>query len=621
MKKYWALIIACIIAFAYHYEYAMWLLRLPRGAIIFNDFALLTYQCQAARDFFAQSGTLWGYDPNFAAGLPLTFLWNSNVFLQSLAVIMKNYMVEDVIKIVLFASLMLFPLFFYWTMRNFGFARDHSCVGALLALLVFRLDTSMLFQITGMITAGIITWYSLFLFSLLYRFLNKQDMRSAFLLIVFAPPALLIHKTVVVILFVPAVVLLVHRARALQWQSWFVLAGAAAVTLAVNWFWLAPTFTYFKYKTFLAEAPFWQNRDVLRPLKDYFTLSVMANTVEWPDWWYGASYTLMLWVVASGGVAGLVRWRRQGRADLLLPMGITAAFLFVFGYYGAFVRVFAEVNPTRYLPVMNLLLVIPASAAFLGVYRSMTRLHANALFLSVALGACLVSYYHLERFDTLLQLRLGTPETREVTDLVEALRGLPGGGRVMLEDSGVMDREGGGQVYALSHLPAQFPRLTGKQFIGGPYPYMFVAQHRVEFHDGKFMGRELEDIPFVRIKEYMDLYDVKWVVSWSRRGRGYFDAYTDYFMPRKDVGRFRIYEVSRSHNAFVKGSGQLSSAYNRIAVQNVQAEDGVLILKYHWLDNMRCKPECLAERYPVEDDPVGFIIIKEPPSALEVLIP
>jgi hypothetical protein len=621
MRKYWALIIACAVAFAYHYEYALWLLRLPSGTIIFNDFALLTYQCQAARDFFTQSGTLWGYDPHFAAGLPLSFIWNSNVFLQVLAVAMKSYAVEDVVKIALFCSLMLFPLFFYWTMRNFGFARDHSCAAALAALLAFRLDTGMLFHITGMVTAGIITWYSLFLISLLYRFMKNQDMRSAALLIVFSPLALLIHKTAVVILFAPALALLVQHARVLRPRSWFVLAGAAAASLAANWFWLSPLFKLFKYKTFLAEAPFWQNRDLLRPLKDYFTLSVMTNTVEWPHWWYGAAHTLMLWVLLAGGAAGLLIWKKRGRADLYLPIGIACAFLFVFSYYGAFVRAFAELNPTRYLPVMNLLLAIPASAALLELFRRMNRLTANAFFLAVSLGACLVSFYHLERFEPLLKLRLGAPEMREVTDLVSALRDLPGGGRILLEDSGVMDREGQGQVYALSHLPSQFPRLTGKQFIGGPYPYMFVKHHRVDFHDGKFLGRELEDIPFAQLRDYMDIYDIKWIVSWSRRGRGYFDAYPEYFLRTRDIGRFRIYEVSRPHNAFLIGQGLAAASYNRIVVQNAVAERGKVVLKYHWVDGMRCEPDCRAEPYPVSDDPAGFIQVNEPAASFEILFP
>ena len=623
MKKYWALIIAAVVVFAYHYSYALSLLHLPDGTIIFNDYALLTYSGEAARAFHAESGALWGYDPHFMAGFPLTFIWNSNVFTQLACVAFPKADAALIVRAVAFMSMMLFPIFFYCTMRNFGLRRDQSLAGAAAGLLVFRLGVAGMFHVAGMVTAGMVTWFGLYLFSLLYRFMKHQDLPSALLLIVFSPLGLLIHKTVVVILAVPVLVLLIQNVRKLKLTSYIVLAAAAAGTLALNWFWLKPTFQFFKYKTFLTEAPFWQNRDLLRPLKDYFTLSMYANTVELSDrWWIGLSHTAMLWVLLIGGMAGLVLWRRNGRGDLALPVAVTAAFFFVFGYFGAFVQLFAEVNPTRYLPVMNLLLLIPATTAMLHVYRGIgSRITANGLFLAVALGVCMVSFFHLQRFDKLLQLRTGEPETREVTQLINELRAMPPQGRVLLEDSGVMDHEGPGQVYAMSHIPALFPQKTGKAFIGGPYPYVFVKHHWTDFHDGKIFGRNMDDVPFRRMKKYMALYDITRIVCWSSRARDYFNAYPDYFRPEKNVGYFQIYTVARKPDSFLRGSGTARATYNRIELTDVKPEGGEIIIKYHWLDSLRTDPPLKISSVRFMDDPIGFIRIQNPPPALKIVNP
>jgi hypothetical protein len=143
----------------------------------------------------------------------------------------------------------------------------------------------------------------------------------------------------------------------------------------------------------------------------------------------------------------------------------------------------------------------------------------------------------------------------------------------------------------------------------------------VDFHDGKFLCRELEDIPFSKMKQYARLYDVKWVVGWSSRAKRYFDAYPEFFTPVRDIGWFRLYMTPIQPTPFLKGSGVAHATYNRFELEDVKPEDGVIVLKYHWLETLRTMPPRKISRVRVMDDPVGFIRVHNPPRHFEIVNP
>lgn len=619
MKKYWTLIAGALVLFAYCYQHAMSILMSPPGDLIFNDFSVLSYQVNAARAFFAESGTFWGYDPSYMAGYPLTFIWNSNVALQVMGVALRGVETGVVIRLFVFMSILLTPLFLYWTMRNFEFSRAGSVAGAIAATLFCRLSVPMLFTVTGMVTAGVITYLSVFVISLLFRYYVRPDLRCALLLLIFCPLALLIHKTIIVIVFVPVVILDVVNFRKIRVTAILWLAVVAAVSVAANWFWIGPMLKFMKYKTFLWDAPFWTNRDLLLPVKDYFTLGAKVGTVDYGL--IGLAHTAALWLLLVGGIAGMAEWRRRRDARFALFAG-TTVFLFFFCYYGSFSARLAELNPTRYLPVMNLLLAVPATDALLRLRRKAGEgLAVPGLFLAAALGGCLVTYTHLQKFDAPLRLRLGSAETADVDALIAKLKKSPPRGRILLEDSGVMDAEGGGQIYAYSQLPARFAELTGRQFIGGPYPYVFEKYHFAEFHDGQLFGQKIEDVPFEKMKGYAELYDITRVVCWSSRSGFYFDSYPEYFRPEWRRGPFRVYTVAREENPFISGSGKIGSTVNRIELRDIKAERGAVVIKYHWADTLRTVPRRKIERFSAGGDPIGFIRIVDPPKNIRVVNP
>ena len=136
-------------------------LNLGKKEINFNDFSILKYQAEAARKFHKKSGELWGYDPHFMAGYPLDFTWNSNVAIQWTAVKYKKVPVDHILRILLVFGMAIFPLVFWISAKNFSFDTDAASFSMILGGLYFIIGLPIMFFLTGMITAGIASYFSI----------------------------------------------------------------------------------------------------------------------------------------------------------------------------------------------------------------------------------------------------------------------------------------------------------------------------------------------------------------------------------------------------------------------------------------------------------------------------
>ncbi|MEW5945472.1 MAG: hypothetical protein AB1742_04660 [bacterium] len=590
-------------------------LFLPDGTPLFNDFALLQYTMSAARNFYAADGRLWGYDPHFMAGYPLTFIWNSNVALQAIAVIFRNVPSWLIARWFLFFALASTPVMLFLSFRNFGFAPRRALAGSALAILYVRLGAVSLFHLTGMTTAGLSTIFNLLALSLLFSFLTRRRSRTLLALLIAFPLAPFIHKTAPVVLLPPTAVLIALHLKTLKAKDWTALAALAALTAALNSFWALPILRFLHYKLLLTEAPFWQNYDLLRPLRDYFIPVMRINNLAFGGV-HGALHTLLILAILVLGASGLIM-RRKTDKNLSISLGAAALFLFILGYYGSFWSVTAQLNPTRYLVSLNLILIFPAAAALstaaenLENRRILTHAASAALSITAMLALFAWSLHWLNPFYRLLGITPGG----DTALLVSSLSSLPpGGGRILFEDSGVMDREGPGQQYDHIQLAAILPPRTGREFIGGPYPHVFLIHRFASFHDARLFGRDIDDFPPDDLRARLHLYDVRWIVAWSSKSRKYLDYFDRDFTRSTVVGRFAVYEFTGwNQGAFLKGAGVITADFNRISAQGVSPVNGEVIIGYHWMDGIASSPPLTVERAMILDDPVGFIKIKNPP--------
>ena len=134
-------------------------------------------------------------------------------------------------------------------------------------------------------------------------------------------------------------------------------------------------------------------------------------------------------------------------------------------------------------------------------------------------------------------------------------------GRILIEDSGFLDTQGKdisvwGHQFYLTHFPALLPYYTKREFIGGPYPYSLIRHHFAEFHDGILFKRPLDTFTLPELQSYFDLYNIKWIICWSKKSKEYFNRYPDYLLKNNTINRFYTYTVNRKPSFFYKGEGE-----------------------------------------------------------------
>ena len=78
-----------------------------------------------------------------------------------------------------------------------------------------------------------------------------------------------------------------------------------------------------------------------------------------------------------------------------------------------------------------------------------------------------------------------------------------------------------------------------------------------------------------------------------------------------------MYRVRAEPSYFVRGKGEIASqSLNSISVTNAAGPE--LVLRFHLMETLRCRPNCSIERAPEPHDRVGFIRVPNPPPAFEI---
>ncbi len=179
--------------------------------------------------------------------------------------------------------------------------------------------------------------------------------------------------------------------------------------------------------------------------------------------------------------------------------------------------------------------------------------------------------------------------------------------RILFENSGrvTYHKHNGG------HLPGLLSFYTNREFIGGPYPY---GRGFTNFYEGRLFARPIEQFSFHQLKEYMELYNIKWIISFYPSAVECFNSYPEYFIFKEKIGDFSIYVVNREPNYFIKGEGSIKADFNNIELSEIKGEE--IIIKYHWISTLKTKPERSIGAVKMLEDPSGFIKIINPPATL-----
>jgi hypothetical protein len=169
-----------------------------------------------------------------------------------------------------------------------------------------------------------------------------------------------------------------------------------------------------------------------------------------------------------------------------------------------------------------------------------------------------------------------------------------------------------GRIHDKGHLAGYYAYTSDREFIGGPYTYRYFAG----FWDGFVFGKPIEEHSKVAFAEYLDLYNIGWVLAHSEASINYFNT-LDVLSPSFTYRELQFYKVNREHSFFYSGTGNITkTAPNIIQLNSLMGDE--VVLKYHYIEGLVADEPAQIEPIMLANDPLPFIRIVNPPSRLSL---
>ncbi len=593
-----------------------------------NDFSLLLFFIHAGRSFFSHSGRLWGFDPYFMAGYPLDFIWNSNVCLQVVSVLVPWLPAALIIKGV-YAACFIAPVgTLYAGLRLLGCTKGVTILGTMLGVSYCMKGLPMVHAAVGMITGCLVIHLAFLTTCLAVRFVFKGGVRTGLALAISVPLTLLVHKTSVVILLIPLVTLFIlglgtgvaplhERGRRL-----LVLIGICLLAVLFNSFWIVPMLHLLPHKTFLKGTLFWQSHYLLRPIKDYLWVHQSLGIVTSS---HKPGLMLLRQCIMVLALLGTISSLRSGERKCTLMFLVSSVYLFFLTYFGSFFSLTEQLDPARYDGGLNMFLiplVCKGLEVIVGWFRSRGWAYAPGLavigFCVFLLGAHLLPSFYT---DVRACCRLTTELPQPLHDLEDWIRyHTSQEARILIEDSGYFDRHGPGYAYYHTYFPSLLPERTARSFVGGPYPYVFLDYHYTHFQDGRLLGRDLAAYSREELDGIFERYNIGWIIVWSDEAKRCLEQFSDWIHKDRDIDKFSVYTVDRTHSYILKGSGRARATYNEIILEQLEPDDGEIVLSFHYVETLTTDPLIPLASKNLGEDPIGFIVLKSPPERVRIYL-
>jgi hypothetical protein len=430
-------------------------------------------------------------------------------------------------------------------------------------------------------------------------------------LLALLPLTLLVHPLSFVFLVVPMVALYGGSARRLAMADHLRVAGLALMGLGPSLLWLWPSLRFATLLTGerrLGQAGPWHL------LSDYFDLLVSPLTT-------GAIATKTLFRFLVLGAAGVALWRlaRAGdrRARLL---GVAVGWGLLLSYTGSLLGPMRHTEPYRFIAPTVLLATIPAALLLdEAFHRSWLRelpavgkaTFALLLVLLAPRVADQIGYFvPALQPDVARSPFPGGPPNGWLADAHGGWLGSPRQARPPAEARELArwleaTADGTGRVLVQQWALAELLRSSTDLPILGGFPDRRLPHGDADCFrsrdDPRRLGRAFGD--------YLERYNVRYVVVTSHAPE--VEGRVDLLELRTRIGPHRVYQTRQAASYDVAGVASVTARTDHIEVAGAPSE---LVLKFHWLDTLRCQPGCRLEREPVPGDGAGFIRVKNAPE-------
>ncbi|MBI5375530.1 MAG: hypothetical protein HZA77_08850 [Candidatus Schekmanbacteria bacterium] len=603
--------------------------NLKSGFPILNDDYTIHYaHVEPTKAFFRDSFSLWGYDPYFNSGEPRNTVFDADAKAAEIVCLIFSFASSALVyNIYVLSIYLLAPLIFLWSLYNFGLKGWGAVAGFLFGTCYWWSYPSFRFNLAGQFAFIFVSYLTLLILSLFYRYVRTGAYRYIMLCGLIGGIALCVHILAPINIAVGAVVIYGLSFKKMSLKQHLGLFSCLVFILLVNSPWIIPFIRFYKMNNLSSIGWFFGEKNPFLFIDAYLL--------------GGGIHRYLRLAILFAAVGGFVVWKKE-KSPLFYPLAINSIILFIYVFFGSYSSLTFLQNPWRYEFEMNLFLLIPASVYITSIFGNgimmkqkiissitciflliclfpVNALHAMKILLPSHRNERIIKYDRLSlagnngveySFEELPHNDI-PPAAFELIDWIK--NNTTNEGRIMLEDSCWQSRH----AYWGSHIPGMFPQLTGREFIGGPIPQYFMIHHYASFQEGFFCGKYLEKYNEEELMKKIDQYNIKWIICFTPYSRDYFSKFNDNIFLLDRVEKFYIYEVDRKPDFFISGKGNVKATYNHIKLSDLP-EGNDVIIKYHWLETLKTFPPRSVEMAPVDDDPVGFIKIKNVPKEIEI---
>jgi len=588
-------------------------------SLIYSDDFILHYASTVNQNRYIDDyGRMWAYDPSFRAGtITLSVLSISSkgwgIFSRILSHLISY---EAGFKLYFVLGLLLFPFVLYSASKKFGLNDKESILSVIAGTVYLQSSICVNFISWGTVSFIFVSFLSLLTVSFLYSYLECGKIRDLLLFTLFCCITLWIHALGVLCVGIPAFFITVYKLKSCFLKKMICLVLSALFVLLICWQVYFPLIFFYKFRIgFFGWIPH-NSLDLWGPVKTYIFLSPFFN-----EYW-GIVFeknTLVDVLILCFSILGFCVWEKNGmRRGKICLLG-TFFFFFFLSFYGSFFDLTRILTPLRFLITMNIFLSISAGRGMLTAYNYLASKGSKG----IKTGICLVSlfivmsilatpYFHLY---ILKSFRLNTDKPPGASKLVRMINdNTSNDGRILMENS---DWESD-HLYFGGHFPVMLPFYCDREFIGCDWSTDPMNDNFSTFWGGFLFHKKLEWFNREKIEEYFNLYNIKWVICWSKDSNILMNSFPDYISKRAQSGLFVLYEVLRKGDYFIKGKGKVSASTNFIRLSDLSADNGEIILSYHWMKTLKTDCGIPLIKDKRLDVPLEFIKLINPPENLTI---
>lgn len=584
------------------------------------DYETHFQQTYRAAQAFEQSGRLWSYNPHLLAGQLSGVIFDADNKLYEVFTIALGLVGVPLHTghnlFVLLAHLLVAPVL-YSSARLFGLERAPAAVALALGSACWFFDSfAHLLWWGGMISFGFAAVLALLPVALFYRWL--QDRRPLRLILMGGLLGLIhtLHPYSFFVLVFPMGFQYLRARKSLSWKEHSAVVGCAVFAVVCNLWWLAVAFRFWHY---ILDSGFLMDTTLSHLVFDY--LGLLADPTQTGLVAVRSSFRFL---ALFGGLFGLLMWRRE-HDDRFGLFAFTLSALLCAAYLGGYLAPLRQIQPYRFSLPATFFAVIPAAAFLIAGARQWRETRPPRLVMALGLLGILVVVPRFAR-DVIYFLPEAVPRhSRPLVAPPFNINSGAGFGTIVWPEpfdfshSGIGPADRALAQYVRDHddgsgrwlvefwlVGERLAWATDAQIIGG-FREFNLAHSDANWFRRHPDGAGPEPEAFER---YLEQYNVKWVVVSNPMPA--LESRADLLRLESNVYGTRVYRTLVSSSFFVDGGpGQVNASLDRIEVRGSRGGD--LVLRYHYLETLRCRPDCTLYRAEAPGDRVGFIGVRGAP--------